>query len=245
MTNKTIFYNMKKMIISVMALAVSMMAMATESAYVRIRLTGESGSSSVVRISKDDARTTDYDDGYDSDKMKMLSNSKSVLLFGIAGTHDCEDIVSNDLTNLALGFTTNQVDQNYTLSFETFSGDAEAMVLYDLVADTHFAINGSTPAYNFTVTAEQVGRKEIKDRFVINYVAPVEPEFEICFRDNKLQISNNPYAENIVVKDENGDAVKDVAPVTPYQEIDLSALAAGRYTVELAGGARKFVIVKQ
>ncbi len=234
---------MKKMIISVMALAVSMMAMATESAYVRIRLTGESGLNSVVRITKDDARSADFEDGYDSDKMKMLSNSRSVLLFGILASHDCEDVVTNDLTNLALGFTTNQVDQNYTLAFENFSG--ETMEFYDLVADTHFTINASTPAYNFSVTAAEVGRKEIRDRFVINYVAPVEPEFEICFRDNKLQISNNPYAENIVVKDENGDAVKDVAPVTPYQEIDLSALAAGRYTVELAGGARKFVIVKQ
>lgn len=231
---------MKKLIISVMALAVSMMAMATESAYVRIRLTGESGSSSVVRISKDDARTTEYEDGYDTDKMMSFANSKSVLLYGIVGTHNCEDVVTNDLTNQAIGFSTNQVDQNYTLTFETFSG--EAFELYDLVTDTHFTINGSTPAYNFSVTPAQVGRIAITDRFVINYVVP---DFEICFRDNELQITANPYAENVVVKDENGTKVVDVAPVTPYQAIDLSAQAAGRYTVELADGARKFIIVKQ
>ena len=234
---------MKKLIISVMALAVSMMAMATESAYVRIRLTGESGSSSVVRISKDDARTTEYEDGYDTDKMMYLANSKSVLLYGIVGTHNCEDVVTNDLTNQAIGFKTNQVDQNYTLTVENFSG--EAFELFDLVAGTHFTVNGSTPAYNFSVTPAQVGRIAITDRFVINYVAPVVPEFEICFIDNKLQITANPYAENVVVKDENGTKVVDVAPVAPYQAIDLSAQAAGRYTVELADGARKFIIVKQ
>lgn len=231
---------MKKLIISVMVLAVSMMAMATETAFVRIRLTGESGSSSVVRISKDDARTTEYEDGYDTDKMMMFANSKSVLLYGIVGTHNCEDVVTNDLTNQYIGFSTNQVDQNYTLTFEAFTG--ESFELYDLIAGEQFTVNGTTPAYNFSVTPAQVGRVAITNRFVINY-APAG--FEICFLNNELQITSNPYAQNVVVKDENGTIKKDVAPVTPYQAIDLSDLDNGRYTVELADGARKFVIVKQ
>lgn len=231
---------MKKLMISVMAIAVSMMAMATETAFVRIRLTGASGSSNVVRITKDDARTTEFEDGYDSDKMMMFANSKSVLLYGIVGTHNCEDVVTNDLTNQYIGFSTNQVDENYTLTFEAFTG--ESFELYDLVAHTNFTVNGATPAYDFSVTPAQVGRVAITDRFVINYVAP---GFEICFLNNELQITANPYAENVEVYDENDTKVKDVAPVTPYQAIDLSDLANGRYTVKLAGGARKFVIVKQ
>jgi len=145
--------------------------------------------------------------------------------------------------NLPLGFGTydDAGNLNYTLKFKNFTGTTE-YTLYDRKTGTTINVNASTPDYDFTVDAEDNNNPLITNRFLINYVVP---DFEICFRDNQLQITANPYAENVVVKDANDTKVVDVAPVTPYQAIDLSAQAAGRYTVELAGGARKFIIVKQ
>ena len=144
--------------------------------------------------------------------------------------------------NLAIGFGTydDAGNLNYTLKFQNFKG-AE-YTLYDRKTATTINVNASTPDYNFTIDLEDNNNPLITNRFLINYVVP---DFEICFRDNQLQITANPYDENVVVKDANDTKVVDVAPVTPYQAIDLSAQAAGRYTVELAGGARKFIIVKQ
>lgn len=236
---------MKKMFISVVALAVSMMAMATESAYVRIRLAGASGLSSVVRLTEDDERNSSFEDGYDTDKMMMLSNPRSVLLYGLVGTHNCEDVKTNDLRNLALGFTTNdKIDLNYTITFENVSG--RELKLYDMVTGDITVIAGAN-SYDFSITEEQkaAGNVQILDRFVIDYTRVVDAgDLEICHKDNQLQLLNNPYAENIVIKDAEGTTVKNVVSRNTPQYIDLSDLAAGQYTVELNNGNRSFIIKK-
>ena len=57
---------MKKIIISAVVLAMSVMAMATETAYVKVRLTGVTGGvSSSVTLVEDDANTSAYEPGAD------------------------------------------------------------------------------------------------------------------------------------------------------------------------------------
>jgi len=234
---------MKKMLMSVMALALSMAAMATQTAYVEVTLTGESGLSSVVRLTQDDARNADFEDGYDTDKVMMYSNTRSVLIYGIVGTHKCEDVVTNDLTNLAVGFSTNQIDQNYTISFANYSG-AE-LKLYDKVTETETVISNSA-TYDFSVTPAQVGRKLINDRFVINFAAPT---LDVCFKDNHIEVLNNPFSDvNITLErvDET-DFPGTKSFVGTTTDIDMTNdtnYPAGRYYVKFAGGNRKFIIVK-
>lgn len=230
------------MVITAVTLAMSMMAMAVETAYVELRLTGVTGQqSSSVTITADDAYTTAFEPGVDSESMMTLSNSKSVLIYGLVGSHYCENVVANDLTNLRIGFTTNQVDQNYTISF--VDKDGGTIKLKDLETGDEITITASSPAYEFSVPAAQVGQKQILDRFVINYERHADSgELEICHKDNKLELLNNPYTENIVVKDAEGNIVKDVPSTNTPQYIDLSGLPAGQYTVELNDGNRKFVI---
>ena len=161
---------MKKMFISVIALAMSVMAMATETAYVQIKLTGATGGASSVYLTEDDAYTNAYEAGADVEQMMSQSNSKSVLMYGFVGATPCSDVVAANLDGLVLGFATNQVDDHYTLKFIDFEG--RTLKLYDLVTNTETVItDGGT--YDFTVEAAQVGRHQINDRFVINYVAPV------------------------------------------------------------------------
>ena len=143
--------------------------------------------------------------------------------------------VSNAYTpNLALGFVA-AASGSHTLSFENFTG-AEYKI-YDRIADQTIEVNASTPDYVFTADAGAHN-----NRFVINYSVD---NLSVCFIDNVLEISSNPYDADIVVKDADGNQVTGspfaVAP-TP-QNISLASLPAGRYTVEFGDGARKFVVI--
>ena len=160
---------MKKIFISVIALALSVMAMATETAYVQVRLTGASGGSNSVYLTEDDAYTAAYESGVDTEKMMSLSNSKSVLMYGLVGATFCEDVVQDNLDGLYLGFTTNQVDADYTLTFVNHEG--RELSLFDAVTGVTTTINASTPAYHFSVEASQVGRVQVLDRFIIGGTA--------------------------------------------------------------------------
>jgi hypothetical protein len=216
---------MKKIFISVVALAVSVMAMATEEAYVRVRLSGASGASNVVRLTQDNERTAEYESGYDSEKMMSQANSKSVLIYGIVGSHNCEDVVTNQLTGQKLGFVTNQIDADYTLKFENVSGTA--LKLYDAVTNELIDItdNGT---YAFSVEATQVGQIAIADRFVINGT----PVVSFCFNYNVLEILGHG-GESLVIK--QGDTeIANVASLSGAYHIDLSAYS-GRLVVTLNG----------
>lgn len=148
--------------------------------------------------------------------------------------------------NLHLGFATVghssfEPTRTYTLKFSNFYGTPYE--IRDLVSGNTIEVKDNlTPDYVFTITS--LSNQSINDRFVINYEEDVdEGELEICFNengDNKLVIKNNPYSGKIAVKDANGDDVTgspfDRAATKPSpQEIDLSGLAAGKYTVEIGG----------
>lgn len=180
---------MKKMFISVVALAMSVMAMATETAYVQIKLTGATGGTSNVYLTEDDAYTNAFEPGVDVEKMMSQSNSKSVLLYGFVGTTPCEDVVAANLDGLKIGFTTNQVDENYTLTFIDVSG--RPLRLYDRVTKTETIIVGNG-TYDFSVANFTYERIAFNERFVINRQA-----YNVTLNDNFLAtFSAN---ENVII----------------------------------------------
>lgn len=232
---------MKKILISTITLLVSVMVMATETAYFEITLTGASGGNSTVSLTEDDARTAAYESGYDVASMMALANTKSVLIYGLVGTDSCEAVATNDLNEFKIGFTSNKVDDHYTLSFSNFSG--RTLYLYDLVAEEIITINGSTPAYNFTIPS--AGRAIFANRFVIKDSAP-SGNLETCFTGTELQISNNPYYGAITITPVGGGS-PTVLPYMASGTIDLSDAGEfpnGDYTVQVGSGAssRKFII---
>ena len=233
---------MKKLFVTMLVVVASLSVTAATTSAIRIKLVGSNPTyaTSLLRLTEDNARTAAYESGYDAESMMSLSNPYSVLIYSYVETHPCEVVMTNNLNNTNVGFTTNLVDQNYTLEFSNFEGNE--LRLYDAVEDSTIVLNASTPAYAFSVTAAQVGRIQVLDRFIINPARELDDELEICHKDNKLELHKNPYAENIVVKDAEGNIVKDVPSTNTPQYIDLSDLAAGQYTVELNGGNRKFVI---
>lgn len=228
---------MKKLFISILAVALCTSAMAASTASVRIKLVGSDPTYAIntLFLSEDDARNSTYESGYDAESMMTLSNPYSVLIYADVEGHSCEHVATNDLDGLHIGFTTNLVDADYSLQFSNFSG--RELKLYDAVADSVITINASTPAYNFTATAGQVA---VTDRFSIG--DPVIP-FEICHRYGKLQVSG--YKGGTVVVKDNTDTpvINVVVPTRSQYSIDLSALTAGQYKVEYNDGTAKTVII--
>lgn len=217
---------MKKTLISAIAIAMSVTAMATETAYVQIKLTGETGGASSVFLTEDDAYTNAFEPSADVEKMMSQANSKSVLLYGFVGTLPCEDVVTNNLDGLAIGLKTNQEAQNYTMTFIDFSG--RELSLLDRVTNEVITINASTPAYNFSVEAAQVGRVAIDDRFVIGGT----PVVSFCFNYNILEI-NGHKGESLIVKQGESEIDK-VATLPAAYQLDLNAYT-GRLVVTLNG----------
>lgn len=158
---------MKKLFSAMLAVTVTLSAMATETAYVRMKIAGSNPtySTSTIKLTENTDRTPAYESGYDSERMMEQSNDNSVLFYAYVGTQECANIATNNLDGLALCFNTNNIDQNYRITFELASG--RTLTLYDLVANTQTTI-AQGDHYDFSVDASLVGRKAITDRFYIN-----------------------------------------------------------------------------
>lgn len=220
---------MKKIMVMLFGVAVAINAMAVDyTAKAVVTLEAESGYTCTLTL-----RQADEYGVLDGTEMNM--DGRVVALYALKDETPLQIARAADLTNVPLGLKTD-ASTNYTITVSSVAG-TETLKIFDKKEGLFYDLTEGA-SYNFTATASTT----INNRFVLNYLAG---SFEICFLNNELQITSNPYAQNVVVKDENGTTVKDVASVAPYQAIDLSDLADGRYTVELAGGARKFVIIKQ
>lgn len=157
-----------------LALICSLTMMATQTAYVQIKLVGTSYptfSTSNLYLTEDTERNATYESGYDSYCEGSLSNSYSVLLYAFVGSDKCSSVATNDLSGLRIGFTTNNVDTEYKLQFSDFDGTE--FYLYDRVLHKMTLINSTTPDYSFTAASGQI---EVNDRFVINTVAVIGTE---------------------------------------------------------------------
>ncbi len=215
-----------------LAVAFSVSAMATSTATAHIKLVGSNTTYAVstLQLNEDDARTNDYESGYDAESMMTQSNPYSVLLYSYIGTQPCEVLFAQNLDGQKISLKTNLVDADYTLQFSNVSG--RALKLYDNVTGTTVDITEGG-SYAFSVEAAQVGRVEVLDRFTINPAPLVQG---ICFNYNKLQLTKYDGATVEVFADGSATAaLTQVVTGDATFEIDLSALASGKYKVAISG----------
>ena len=194
---------------------------------VRVKLTAANGRMDNVYLLQNTAFHANTKDVGES--TKMMNAVPNVNIYVAAPYGDMSTLKTNDLMGTRLAIQTNSQTE-YTLSFDWLKGGS--LYLKDNVTGAVIPVTASQQ-YAFTAEAKAT----IADRFSF-VAAPVGGTYEICHRYGRLQISNYPVAtntDNIVVKDEAGAVVKEVAPMAVYQEIDLSGLAAGHYTVEANG----------
>lgn len=127
-------------------------------------------------------------------------------------------------------------DTEYTFSFSGVDG--RPFRFLDNVNDSVFDIT-NTAQYVVSLKKNTI----IANRFFI--VGPFTPdggELEVCHFGDNLEIRNNPYTTNIVVKNEAGEVVLNKMPFATPQFISLESLPAGHYTVEFDNGDKKYVI---
>lgn len=230
---------MKKLLFIAICLA-STIAMAEETAYVKMTLTANTSKATYsVRISEDTETSNYFKDGEDAELQTLIpANNSSVFVYAIVpttegGTKNCNSVYNNDVLGLPLGFKTNKTETDYTISFSGVMGNL--LYLHDALLNTITPITNDT-TYKFTADA---GQKVVDDRFFIYKPG----ELKICHQNGSLVIDDNPYTTtNIVVKNAAGEEVINVAPNAIHQEILLDTLPAGRYTVEFNGGEKTYII---
>lgn len=143
------------------------------------------------------------------------------------------------LVGTEISFYTNQCT-DYKLEFTGQTG--EVLWLKDNITGKEIKMVNGAP-YSFKIDTSEVSSREtakiVSKRFrIVTPTTPGPTDYEICYRNGYLEISNYPVAQNtnpIVVKDESGNEVKREVPVASYQSIDLRSLTPGHYTVEANG----------
>ena len=163
---------MKKIIISMMAAMMSVFSFAADDAVARITLTGTtSGGQAQIILIENASYSAGYDNGYDAPCNFNLAEAlpKTLYMYSYIGAEKYSTIATNNLDGLHVDFITNLLDYEYTMTFEVFTlAPGRTLDIYDLDKNQRTDIDPSE-SYTFTATK---GHNEIKDRFIINYVAP-------------------------------------------------------------------------
>ena len=163
---------MKKIIISMMAAMMSVFSFAADDAVARITLTGTtSGGQAQIILIENPSYSAGYDNGYDAPCNINLAEDlpKTLHIYSYIGANKYSTIATNNLDGLHVDFITNLLDDEYTMTFEVFTlAPGRTLDIYDL--DEHVR-KDIDPSESHTFTATK-GHNEIKDRFIINYVAP-------------------------------------------------------------------------
>ena len=163
---------MKKLFISLMAVLFSAYVVAADSAIARITITGTtSGGSAQITLIENPSYSAGYDNGYDAPCNINLAEDlpKTLHIYSYIGANKYSTIATNNLDGLHVDFITNLLDDEYTMTFEVFTlAPGRTLDIYDL--DEHVR-KDIDPSESHTFTATK-GHNEIKDRFIINYVAP-------------------------------------------------------------------------
>lgn len=222
---------MKKIMVTLLVVAAAINAMAIDfTAKAKVTLTAESSYTCNLMLSE-------YAEAGALDGSVMNMEDRKVALYALNGATKLQIAQAADLRNVALGLLTD-ASTSYTLTVSQVEG-TETLYIHDNVANTDYALTEGA-SYNFTATASTTD----ETRF---YLKKVADALDVCFRNNKLEINGNPYSETIVIKDANGDEITGSPFAANTLLVDFSTIGAAgdRFTVEFAGGARKFIIVKQ
>lgn len=152
---------MKKIFVSLLILAASLNAMATDFAVATLTLKGNTSleQGEVTLVKTDDPAASSF-------CAPLYINQYDVVIYTINGSEKYQIWANADLTNFPLGIKTYS-DASYTITVSNVSG-SETLSLYDVVADQTIALTeGQT--YPFTAATNSF----INDRFIINYVEQV------------------------------------------------------------------------
>lgn len=227
---------MKKSILMIGAVLVSMALSAqTFTASCTMTMKGvPSGTSDVLEIYQiTEAHANSFDNGWDATKMMNTLLPTSVNLYAQTSYGKLSTVALPDIKGLPLPIITNESETNYVFSFSDVNGDIK---LDDMELDSIHPMSKGDYAF----VAEN-GKKTIANRFrIYKPFTPDAGELAVCVYFDNIEITNNPYTDNIVVKDMEGNVVLNKAPRATPQVISLENLASGHYFLEIGTESFEF-----
>lgn len=224
---------MKKIMVMLLSAVVAVNAMAVDyTAKAKVVLTSESGYSFDLMLSE----SAEYG-ALTGSVMYEGEGLPYVALYVINGSDKLQIAKAADLRGAKLGLKTD-AKTNYTIDVSSVAG-SETLYLYDAEQKKNYAL---TEGAHFAFTA--VASTTNETRFSLRKLADA---LNVCFKNNKIEINENPFDDEIVVKDANGDQIagSPFAASTPLIDMTSIGAAGDRFTVEFNGGNKKFVIVKE
>lgn len=222
---------MKKIMVMLLSAVVAVNAMAvTYTAKAKVTLTSESSYKCDLML----LESAEYG-ALTGSVMNM--EDRVVALYALNGSTKLQIAEAADLRGVKLGLLTD-AKTNYTISVSGVEG-SETLYLYDAEEKKNYALTNDA-LYNITATANTTN----ETRFSLRKLADV---LNVCFKNNKIEINENPFDDEIVVKDANGDQIagSPFAASTPLIDMTAIGAAGDRFTVEFNNGNKKFVIVKE
>ena len=166
-----------------------------------------------------------------SDEYSTLSGSemympgRQVALYALNGTTPLEIAKAVNLEGVKLGLLAD-ASTSYTLTVSAVAG-TETLYIWDADSASYALTAGAS--YTFAAAANATDEA----RFVIKK-APLPTVKQICFNDEKLQLSKYAGAKvDVYLQGEAAPAKSETVASNALQEINLSDLAAGEYVVKI------------
>lgn len=225
---------MKKIMVMLLSAVVAVNAMAvTYTAKAQVTLTSGSGSSFNLMLSE----SAEYG-ALTGSVMYEGEGLPYVALYVINGSDKLQIAKAADLRGAKLGLKTD-AKTNYTIDVSSVAG-SETLYLYDAEQKKNYALTEGAHYDDIVAVANTTN----ETRFSLRKLADV---LNVCFKNNKIEINENPFDDEIVVKDANGDQIagSPFAASTPLIDMTSIGAAGDRFTVEFNGGNKKFVVVKE
>lgn len=193
-----------------------------------------SGTSDVLEIYQiTEAHANSFDNGWDATKMMNTLLSTSVNIYAQTSYGKLSIVALPDIAGLPLPIITNENETSYVFSFSDVDGDIK---IEDMELDSIHPMSKGDYAF----VAEN-GKKTIANRFrIYKPFTPDAGELEVCAYFNSIEIKNNPYTGDIVVKDLEGNVVLTKVARTTPQTISLESLAAGHYVLVIGEKSFEF-----
>lgn len=182
-----------------------------------------------------EATTTSFYDGIEATHMTQNTLPTSVNIYVEQSYGTLANVALPDITGMPIVIVPNDKETNYSFTFSNVNGSE--IKFHDLLLDSVFVV-AKNLVYEFTTDAVA---EPIKNRFrIYQPFTPDAGDLVVCAYYNSIEIQNNPYTGDIVIKDMDGNVVLTKAPFATPQSISLEDLAAGHYILVIGDKTYEF-----
>lgn len=221
---------MKKIMVTLLAVAVTMNLMA-ETITAKAKLTLSDG------VNSCDLFLVEAEEYGALTGSPMNMEGRKIALYALNGATKLQIAEAKSLNNVKLGLLTDAAT-SYTITVSAVEG-SEKLYLHDNVTGLNHELKAGT--IDITATASSTD----ETRFWLR--KNIEDPLGVCFINNKLTISENPYPEDIVIETIDGTPIAGSPFAASTTEVDFKTIGAAgdRFVVKFHNGDKKLIFIKE